>query len=57
MVRLRCWQVLFRDEGLLDLNTYQTEELLGITFGMNKAERLEYGESLMTHAMVLGRKS
>lgn len=41
-----------RDEGLLDLNTYQTEELLGITFGMNKAERLEYGESLMTHAMV-----
>ncbi len=41
-----------RDEGLLDLNTYQTEELLGITFGMDKAERLEYGESLMTHAMV-----
>lgn len=41
-----------RDEGLLDTNTYQTEELLGIKFGMSKAERLEYGESLMTHAMV-----
>lgn len=41
-----------RDEGLLDTNTYQTDKLLGITFGMNKAKRLEYGESLMTHAMV-----
>lgn len=41
-----------RDEGLLDTNTYQTDKLLGVTFGMNKAERLEYGESLMTHAMV-----
>lgn len=41
-----------RDEGLLDTEAYHTEELLGIRFGMNKAERLEYGESLMTHAMV-----
>ena len=41
-----------RDEGLLDTNTYQTDKLLGVTFGMNKAERLDYGESLMTHAMV-----
>ena len=28
------------------------ETLLGVKFGMNKAERLDYGESLMTHAMV-----
>lgn len=41
-----------RDGGLLDTNTYQTEELLGVRFGMSKAERLDYGESLMTHAMV-----
>ena len=33
-----------RDEGLLDTNTYQTDKLLGVTFGMNKAERLDYGE-------------
>lgn len=41
-----------RDEGLLDTEIYQTAELLGTSFGMSKAERLEYGESLMTHAMV-----
>ena len=36
----------------MDLDAYQLEELLDVKFGMNKAERLEYGESLMTHAMV-----
>lgn len=41
-----------RDAGLMDLNLYHTGELLGTTFSMNKAERLEYGQSLMTHAMV-----
>lgn len=41
-----------RDGGVMDTNVYKLEELLGVKFGMNKAERLDYGESLMTHAMV-----
>ncbi len=38
--------------GLLDLEAFKTDELLSTTFGMTKAERLDYGHSLMTHAMV-----
>lgn len=38
--------------GIMDLDIYKVEDLFGTTFGMNKAERLEYGQSLMTHAMV-----
>ena len=41
-----------RDGGVMDTNIYKMEELLGVKFGMDKAERLDYGESLMTHAMV-----
>ena len=41
-----------RDGGVMDTNVYKLEELLGVKFGMDKAERLDYGESLMTHAMV-----
>ena len=41
-----------RDAGLMDLNLYHVGELFNTTFGMNKAERLNYGQSLMTHAMV-----
>ena len=41
-----------REEGLMDLDLYHTEELFNTKFGMNKAERLDYGQSLMTHAMV-----
>ncbi len=41
-----------RDQGLLDLNTYAAEELFNTGFSMTKAERLDYGQSLMTHAMV-----
>ncbi len=39
-------------EGIMDLDLYGVDDLFGTTFGMNKAERLEYGQSLMTHAMV-----
>lgn len=39
-------------EGIMDMNLYNVGELFGTTFGMNKAQRLDYGESLMTHAMV-----
>ena len=36
----------------MDPDLYRLDELLDVNFGLNKAERLEYGESLMTHAMV-----
>ena len=38
--------------GLMDLTLYHTEQLLGTEFTMTKGERLDYGQSLMTHAMV-----
>ena len=41
-----------RESGLMDLNIYNLEQLLGFRFEMNKAERLDYGQSQMTHAMV-----
>lgn len=41
-----------RDTGVMDTNLYHTEALFNTTFGMNKGERLVYGESLLTHAMV-----
>ena len=39
----------------MDLDARDVDGLLGLPMesGMNKAERLDYGESLMTHAMVL----
>lgn len=42
-----------RELGFLALNSYNVDELFSTDFPMNKAERLDYGESLMTHAMVL----
>jgi bleomycin hydrolase len=41
-----------RDGGIMDTDIYGTEDLLDVSFGMTKAQRLDYGESLMTHAMV-----
>lgn len=41
-----------RDGGIMDLDAIRAGELFGTTFGMDKAQRLDYGESLMTHAMV-----
>jgi bleomycin hydrolase len=41
-----------RDLGLMDLELYDYSGLYGLDFAMNKAERLDYGASLMTHAMV-----
>ncbi len=41
-----------RDNGILDIESYKTDELFGIHRGMNKGERILYGNSLMTHAMV-----
>lgn len=42
-----------RDGGLMDLNALNVEDLFDVKFGMTKAQRLDYGQSLMTHAMVL----
>ncbi|WP_086349751.1 aminopeptidase C [Candidatus Enterococcus clewellii] len=42
-----------RQNGIMALNAYEINELFDIDFTMSKAERLDYGESLMTHAMVL----
>lgn len=42
-----------RDGGLMDLDIHGVEELFTTEFSMDKAQRLDYGESLMTHAMVL----
>ena len=42
-----------RDTGLMDLDAVDLEGLFDVKFGMDKAQRLEYGQSLMTHAMVL----
>ena len=43
-----------RKNGYWDPDSFQYREVLGgLTFGMTKAERLDYGESLMTPAMVL----
>ena len=42
-----------RKNGYWDPDSFQYGEVLGgLTFGMTKAERLDYGQSLMTHAMV-----
>ena len=41
-----------REGGVMDMKLFGLDELLDVKFGMDKAERLEYGESLMTHAMV-----
>ncbi len=40
-------------DGLMSESAMDVEALLGTTFGMDKATRLDYSESLMTHAMVL----
>jgi bleomycin hydrolase len=42
-----------RDLGLMDLELFEYELLYGTSLGMDKAARLDYGQSLMTHAMVL----
>ncbi len=41
-----------REAGQLDTDTYDYETNLGIRLAMTKAQRLDYGQSQMTHAMV-----
>lgn len=42
-----------RDSGIMALDAYDIEDLFDVDLTMTKAERLDYGESMMTHAMVL----
>lgn len=44
---------LDRQEGLMDVHLYNYEEAFGQSFIQSKEGALDYGESLMTHAMVL----
>jgi len=41
-----------RSNGTMDLDNFDYELIFDIDFTMTKAQRLKYGESLMTHAMV-----
>jgi bleomycin hydrolase len=41
-----------RDAGVLAEGLYDYATVLGMPLGMSKAQRLDYGESQMTHAMV-----
>ena len=42
-----------RGQCAMDMELVNHTSLLGIEYGMNKTQRLQHGESLMTHAMVL----
>lgn len=42
-----------RPEGIMDMDVYQYDKTLGELPAFTKAERLDYGDSLLTHAMVL----
>ena len=42
-----------RTSGLMDLHALDVAGLFDTNFPLNKAQRLDYGESRMTHAMVL----
>lgn len=48
-------QSYLRDEGIMDTASLDIDRLFGfeVESGFSKADRLDYGESLMTHAMVL----
>ncbi|GAF40143.1 aminopeptidase C [Agrilactobacillus composti DSM 18527 = JCM 14202] len=42
-----------RKAGILDTEIYQLDDLFDVDLSLTKAQRLDYSESLMTHAMVL----
>ncbi len=46
-------KMIEREKGIFDVNLYDFENLYDTKFKLTKAQRLDYGESLMTHAMVL----
>lgn len=42
-----------RQLGIMDADMYNYEDTLGESFKLDKAQRLDYGVSMLTHAMVL----
>ncbi len=42
-----------KETGIMDTDIFDFDNLFSTTFSMTKAQRLNYGESLMTHAMVI----
>lgn len=46
-------KMLNRNNGIMGMHTFDYEAALGLTLNQTKAQRLDYGQSLMTHAMVL----
>ena len=53
-VRFGCdvGKYFHRDLGVMDMDLFDFELFYGTNFPMNKADRLEYGDSQMTHAML-----
>ena len=45
-------QMLGREWGTMDMGGFDFQAALGPDFNFNKAHRLDYGDSLMTHAML-----
>lgn len=45
-------KMMERESGVLDSDLYLYEQALELSFGLDKAGRLDYGESQLTHAMV-----
>ncbi|HIG51252.1 MAG TPA: aminopeptidase, partial [Candidatus Marinimicrobia bacterium] len=46
-------KMFHRDLGVMDMNLYDFELLFNTEFKMDKKTKLEYGDSIMTHAMLL----
>lgn len=44
---------LHRPSGLMDMKLFDYELTFGVQLNLNKADRLRYGESAMTHAMTI----
>ncbi|KAJ9097809.1 hypothetical protein QFC19_006677 [Naganishia cerealis] len=44
---------LIRDKGILDTKAYEYEKAYGFKLNMNKAQRLQTGDSVANHAMVI----
>jgi len=45
-------KMMDRDSGIMDMGMFDYGSALDVEFGLNKAERLDYRESAMSHAMV-----
>lgn len=45
-------KMMNRETGIMDTDIYLYEDTLGVQFRLDKAGRLDYGESKLTHAMV-----